>query len=332
MRILTTLLALAVSFGLASTASAAEICGNGIDEDSNGSTDTGCWPAGVTKVCENPMSCKVTGDIAPKSGGIVYQVPLPDIDPKVPYGPSLQFRRTYQSLFANSGLANYRKSMGNRWHHSFQGWLDKSGTTVVVHLTTGQDVLFTYSATVGGYDYYTPQAGYHFKHLRQATSSPNNWDLKTLTGETFVYNWASPTGKLIEIQDPLANKVTITYFTSGGNAGQIDHIDDASGKKRITFLYNNANIVEARYQTVSGGTPTIRVTAQWTYTNANPLTFKLGGVVVQTMTYTSNYLTLIEDGGGNDIISLAYVAANLGQTARVTTGEGGIGYGACQRF
>ena len=52
-----------VSFALAlltaSSAHAAEICGNGIDDDADGLEDEGCYPTLTTGQCESPLSCDV---------------------------------------------------------------------------------------------------------------------------------------------------------------------------------------------------------------------------------------------------------------------------------
>jgi len=223
---LATAIALVVVMVTVDLASAAETCGNGIDDDADGYADEGCGFANsVMGVCESPMSCRETGDIDPVTGAWVYQVPA-DIAPTVPFGPKFEFKRTFMSQYAPPAT-NYRTAMGNRWQHNFQSWLDKSGTSVVVHLPSGQDVKFTYTSTPGdGYDYYNAfQPGAHFKHLRQSIAT-SQWELKTLTGEVYKYNWASPVGKLIEIWDTLAtpNKIVIAYFTSGGNSGQIEGV------------------------------------------------------------------------------------------------------------
>lgn len=90
-----------------SLVSAAEICGNGIDEDSDGYTDSGCGFANsVMGICESPMSCAETGDIDPVTGAWIYQLPA-DIAPTVPYGPKFEFRRTYMSKYAPPAT-NYR--------------------------------------------------------------------------------------------------------------------------------------------------------------------------------------------------------------------------------
>jgi hypothetical protein len=295
-------------------------------DDLDGLADEGCNSNAVMGVCPSPLSCALTGDVAPVTGSWVYTLP-PDIAPTVAYGPNLKFQRTYMSMFSPSAT-NYRTAMGPRWQNNFQSWLDKSGTTVVVHLTSGQDVKFTYSSTSGGFDWYTPQTGAHFKHLRQATSSPNHWELKTLTGETYKYNWSSPVGKLIEIWDTLAtpNKITIAYLTSGQNNGQIDTVTDATGKKRFKFSYSSGRVSSVAYQTVSGGTGTTRVTLAFTYTSTNPTTVQIGGTTIQTNAYTSNYLTSIVDGAGKKIVATNYVTATPGKVANITVPTGSIGY------
>ena len=121
------LLVLVSSLPLVTTpAFATEICGNGIDESGDGIADLGCWPAAATKICESPHSCSVTGDVALKSGGIVYNL-KPDIDPKVAYGPSIPFIRRYHSRYEPGGSApQYRTAAGSHWQHNWQSWVDKS--------------------------------------------------------------------------------------------------------------------------------------------------------------------------------------------------------------
>src|SRR5262245_5474438 len=101
------------------SASATEVYGDGIDNDSNGLADEGCMPSVTTGVCENPLDCGDTGAVAPKSGGLDYQLPA-DLAPEVPFGPSIALTRTYTSLYAPGGSAPaYRKPMGARWQHNF---------------------------------------------------------------------------------------------------------------------------------------------------------------------------------------------------------------------
>ncbi len=309
---------------IASTrAQAAEICGNGIDDDLDSYADDGCWPAAVMGICQNPMSCKETGDVGPKTGSLVYQLP-PDLKVAVPRGLPLEFKRTYMSQYAPPAT-NYRTAMGSRWHHNFQSWLDKSGTTVVVHLVTGQDVRFTYLNTSGGFDYYTPQAGAHFKHLRQATASPNRWELRTLTGENYVYSWASPVGKLIEITDALTtpNKLVIAY----DGAGQISTVTDAAAKKRLSFVYTSGRVTRVNYQTLVGATATTRTDVRFVYTGTNPTTVQSTTTTIQTTVYNAaGFLTAIRDGASKNIVNFDWVAATPSVNARITTPTGGIAY------
>ena len=109
---------------------------------------------------------------------------------------------------------------------------------------------------------------------RQAQAAPNHWELKTLTGEVYKFDWSSSTGKLIEVHDTLAtpNKILISYLTSGGNNGQIDTVTDASGKKRFKFSYNQGRVSSVAYQTVVGSTGTTRATLSLSYSSANPTT------------------------------------------------------------
>ena len=64
------LLSLLALASLVSSAAAAEICGNGIDDDSNGLVDEGCYPSLTTGQCESPLSCADTGDVSPRTGSL----------------------------------------------------------------------------------------------------------------------------------------------------------------------------------------------------------------------------------------------------------------------
>ena len=86
-----------VLFTLASTAHAAEICANGVDDDGDGLADEGCYNL-ASGVCESPLSCQETGMVAPLQGNLRYQLP-PDVAPKVPFGPGIGLRRFFVSQF-----------------------------------------------------------------------------------------------------------------------------------------------------------------------------------------------------------------------------------------
>ncbi len=307
-------------------ARAAETCGDGVDNDSDLMADEGCNPAAVTGVCESPLDCSQTGQIAPKSGNVTYRLPQ-DLNIATPYGPSLTFQRFYVSQYEPGGGAPaYRTSMGPHWGHEYMSWLDKNTTPnpdqVIVHLPDGRDVLFQYSSTSGGHDYYTPQEGFHADYLRQSTSTPYGWELRSLTGEVLEYDWSSPTGKLTGIKDSVGNKLSVSY----NGSGLVDKVVDASGKKRLLFGYTGSVVTSVDYQTVDGGTPTTRVTVAITYTSGNPTAVSIGGSSVQTMQYTSGYLTKVLDAGSNDLIAYQYLSGASGKVVRATTEAGEIGF------
>ena len=311
---------------MASPASAAEICGNGLDDNSNSMADEGCNPAAVTGTCESPLGCGTNGVVAPKTGQITYALP-PDLDIKAPKGPGLVFQRTYLSLYEPGGSAPaYRTPLGPHWQSNFMSWIDKGSGDAVVHLTDGRDVWFDFDTTTGGYDYYVPQEGFHVDYLRQSTSSPNHWELRMLDGVTYAYNWSSPTGKLIEIRDSLAtpNKLTITY---DGSSGQITKVADASGKKELVFTYTSNDITSIAYKTIDGGTATTRETLSISYTSGNPTLVSNGGGTLHTMAYrTGGYLDYVRDAASNDVVVIKDLDATPGKVVRVTSGAGELGY------
>jgi hypothetical protein len=159
-----------------SLASAAEICGNGLDDNSNGLADEGCYPTLTTGVCESPLSCGATGMVGPTTGSLRYSLP-PDVAPSVPFGPGIGFRRFYTSMYAPGAASPwYRHPMGDRWQHTYSTWIDKittpAPTKLIFHTNRGQDTLWTFANTTSGFDYYNPQPGFHAQYLRQAHDDP----------------------------------------------------------------------------------------------------------------------------------------------------------------
>lgn len=311
-------------------AMAAEVCGDGLDNDSDGMADDGCWPAAVTGVCESPLACAVTGAIAPKLGSVVYELE-PDVQAHVPYGPTLSLRRTYMSAYQPSaGTAAYRRALGSGWQHNWMSWLDKDTAPnpdqVIVHLPTGREVLFRYASTTGGYDYYTPQVGAHCDYLRQSTSAPNKWQLRMLTGEVYVYSTSGSVGKLTEVWDTLStpNILTITYDANG----QVQYVTDAIGARRLSLVYDtSARLSRVDYQTITSGVPTMQAYVVYTY-NTSGLLAKVqpNGSLAQQYTYSANELSLFEDGAGNDRIAYVYTTAGPRQVARLKSGQGELGF------
>ncbi|MBA2538143.1 MAG: RHS repeat protein, partial [Deltaproteobacteria bacterium] len=309
-------------------ARAAEICNNGMDDDADGLVDDQCYPSLTTSRCENPLSCQETGQVSPSTGSLRYELP-PDVAPGVPFGPAIAFKRYFQSQRAPGLLAPaYRKALGERWGHSYASWLDKntapSPDQIVLHLPRGQEAMFKYTSTAGGFDYYNSfQPGFHFIHLRQRTTSPNEYQLKTLTGETLVYDGA---GKLIEIWDTLAtpNKATLAY---DGN-GMLSTVTDSSGKRRLLFSYQAVtNLITSVVFQINTGTWISQHTTSFGYTATLLTTITIGGQLAQTNNYDLNgNLTSVVDGESKTLVSFAYDAATTGKVVRVDTPRGVVGY------
>src|SRR3954454_14566292 len=100
-----------------------EICGNDVDDDGNGAVDEGCYPSETTKVCESPLSCGTTGMISWSTGSLHYDLPA-DLNPKVPFGPGIGFRRFYTSMYAPGSTPSTvnHTPMGARWQHTYMTW------------------------------------------------------------------------------------------------------------------------------------------------------------------------------------------------------------------
>ncbi|MFN0251955.1 MAG: hypothetical protein ACKV2T_34080 [Kofleriaceae bacterium] len=149
-------------FLLGSIAEAAEVCGNGLDDDADNLADEGCYPGLTSGVCESPLSCTSTGMVSPLLGGLRYQLP-PDVAPRVPYGIGISFARFYTSLYAPAGGAPaWQKPLGDRWQHTYSTWITKTGTPptghLIWHTNQGQDARAAFASSSGGFDNYTLQA------------------------------------------------------------------------------------------------------------------------------------------------------------------------------
>jgi hypothetical protein len=134
-------------FASRASAQTAEVCGNGVDDDGDGFADEGCYPGLTNPLVDSPLSTADTGLISPSKGALYYPMPA-DIAAKTPYGPPLALRRTYVSM-NNPGATPppSRKPMGDRWIHNFMSWIDDFGSTLVIHLPTGQEITATLLST-----------------------------------------------------------------------------------------------------------------------------------------------------------------------------------------
>ena len=158
--------------------------------------------------------------------------------------------------------------LGPGWQHTYLSFIDRYQTGSTWHIvwhSNGRDAFYTFSTTSGGWDYYTPQTGDHVMSLRRRTTSPNEYQVQLLTGETLVYN---SSGQLSEIWDTstTVNKVLVTWdSTSNGN---VSTVTDANGRRRLLFAYSKSFMTSVKFQTKdNGGTWNTQHTTAYDYGN-----------------------------------------------------------------
>ena len=297
----------------------AEICGNGIDDNSNGMTDEGCYPSISTGVCESPLSCNDTGMISWATGSLHYDLP-PDINPTVPFGPGIGFRRFYTSMYTAPGSGASYAPLGAHWQHTYMTWvLAVSGTSnYVLHTSDGRDILMVYASNSGGYNYYTPQAGFSVMSFKQNTSTLT-FSLQYLTGETVEYN---SSGYLTTLTDIAGNSVAVTT-----SSGATSTVTDAAGYRRLNFSYTSGLLTEVDYQTYSSGSWTTQQSTLFTYSSGYLASTAFGSTVAQYYYYdTSHNLYTIDDGTGNQVVYFNYYTSTAGRVSQVRTSSGSVGF------
>ena len=256
------------SFLVAESARATEICGNGIDDDSNGMEDEGCYPSLATGVCESPLSCAETGMVSWSTGSLHYSIP-PDIAPRVPYGPGIGFRRIYTPMFTpGSNPASVNKTpLGPGWQHTYLTYVYRFtvGQTKYVtwHTSQGRDVLFTFSSQDATWEYYKPQYTDHVLTLKYHRNSPNTFQVQLITGETIVYNTSGQVSEIWDTLGPTPNKVLVTW-TSTSN-GNVSTVTDAQGKRRLLFNYTGNLLTNVKFQISISGTWTSEHSTDYAY-------------------------------------------------------------------
>jgi hypothetical protein len=226
----------AILVATTTSARAAEICGNGIDDDQNGQTDDGCYPSLRTGLCESPLSCMDTGWVSWSTGSLHYDVPA-DIAPKSPYGPGIGLRRFYTSMYAPPGTPSgvNRSPLGARWQHNYMSWIDQPADPGkrVIHTPNGEDVLASTGSSDATWQSFQVQVGQHYQSFRQRLAGTREYELRTLTGETMIYDSA---GQLVEVWDrvaaPNTNKVRIAWTTTTGGRA-VSTVTDATGARRL---------------------------------------------------------------------------------------------------
>jgi hypothetical protein len=219
----------------------------------------------------------------------------------------------------------WRKPLGERWGHTYTTWLDDVSaggpTKLMLHTNRGQDLLLNKTSSDSTWEYFTPQTGAHFKHVRRRLASPFDIQVTQLTGEVLLYN---SSGRLTEIWDTLAtpNKVRISY---DGN-GQVSDVLDASSTRRLLFTYTGDTLYGVSFQIYVAGAWTTYHTTIYLYTNGAPTSVIVGGALAQTNVYTNGYLDQINDGGGLPLAKFKYDAELAGKVVRVETARGIVGW------
>ncbi len=298
---------------------AAEICGNGADDDADNLADEGCYPTLTTGVCESPLSCGETGMISPSTGSLRYALP-PDVNPKVPWGPGIGLRRFYTSQYnPGVGAPAWKKPLGDRWQHTYTSWVTMAPNQsyVIWHTPQGQDV---YMAAGGSGGSFTPQPGHNVKSVYLDINWSAYIEITLLTGEKLLYDFWTSNGQLTSITDAAGKTVSIAYDASS----QVSTVTDSQGKRRLLFGYTSGQLTSVQYQ-INTGSWTTQHTTSYVYTSGALSSVTIGGQLAQQNTYTSGYLTRIADGASKPIVNFTYDTATAGAAVRADTTSGMVG-------
>lgn len=327
-----------LSIVLSSTAvHAAEICGNSLDDDSDGKTDEDCYPSMRSGVCASPLSCMDTGWVSWTTGSLHYDLPA-DVAPASPFGPLIGLRRFYTSMYAPSAPSGFpapvnRTPLGPRWQHNYMSWIDRPSDPAVriLHTPQGEDVraTFTGSDEFGMYNYFQVQQGHHYRSFVQQVGGEAKYWLTTLTGDTLVYNSA---GLLVEVWDRLAspNRVFITWTSTPTNK-VVDTVTDATGVRRLRFKYTGGMLSSVEYQLKdkSPADPdpwTTHHTTSYLYASGALSTVTIGQQLAQVNTYSGGYLVQIRDGDNRQLATFRYAASTPGRIVAIDTRDGTVGF------
>lgn len=305
-------------------------CGNGVDDDTDGEADEGCYPDTYLHICESPLPCDTAG--APEPNGGVRLPRPPDISVKVPYGPPLEFQRFYTSHhYLNGNGGTFQKPLGPGFQHNFMGWLkgpaSATPSAVIMHARTGQELVFTYDSSDGTWRYYQPQAGYHMRVMKQRIASPYNWELENLDGTGLTFDWNANTGigRMTALQDSLATPNVVTLSYNDTDVNKVTNILDASGTREFVISYNGAGNIDQLILKENG---TARVTKDYEYTSGRLTSVEQGGAVLESYTWDTGIerLLTVENSGS---VQVEYVwnsaGTNSGKIARIHTPTGSMG-------
>jgi RHS repeat-associated protein len=306
-------LTLAAVLLLAGRAEAAEVCGDRQDNDGNGMTDEGCYPAPQTGVCASPLSCLDTGWVGWATGSLRYDLP-PDVAPTSPWGPPVALRRMYTSQYAPPSTPSSfnRTPLGPRWQHNYMSWIDRlPNNDFVIHTAQGEDVLVNGQTGV-------PQRGHHVHYVYLGTFI----SVVTMDRSVLTYN---ASGQLIEASDKFGNTVRMAWTTTPAGS-VVSTVTDATTTRRLSFGYTASLLTSVELQFLIGGTWTTFHTTTYAYAGGELASVTIGGQLAQRNVYTSGYLTQIDDGEGRRIAAFRFSSARPGEANLIDTAQGTVGF------
>ena len=288
----------------------AEICGNGIDDDTDGFLDNGCNPEGYLSIRESPLPRSAIGIVAPLSGQHIWTEPA-DLHINVAYGPDLDFVRSYNSQVTETDPA--LAPMGYGWRHNYMSWLQGDSSHMRARLPSGEEVLFTYAPVAG----YTPQPGHRIGRLLY-DSSTARWSFTTHDGWEYTY-WGSDDIQYLEsITDPRGYQLVLTY-----SDGILKTVAAATGDKELRFSYVPSGLNQVEYW--ADGVK--RTELELTYTSNGLSSAKLGGTTFRSYSYdAAGILDGIGDASGHVVADFSHLSSTAGKSALVASGRGMVGY------
>ena len=100
---------------------------------------------------------------------------------------------------------------------------------------------------------------------------------------------------------------------------------DATTKRRLSFGYTSGLLTSVWFQHNTGSWVT-KHTTTYGYTSGTLTSVTIGGQLAQSNVYTSNFLTSIQDGNSNTVVSFVYDGTTAGKIVRVDTPRGVVGW------
>jgi RHS repeat-associated protein len=299
---------------LGAQAGAAEVCGDGRDNDGNGLADEGCYPSRQTGVCASPLSCLDTGWVSWSTGSLRYDLPA-DVAPQSPYGPAIGVRRIYTSQYEPPATPSSfnRTPLGPRWQHNYMSWVDRQANgELVIHTPQGEDVLVDRQTAL-------PQRGHYVFAVYLSAFT----EVITLDFDHLTYDAA---GELSQVSDRFGMTVRIAWTTTPAGRA-VSTVTDATLTRRLRFEYDTAGLltsVKLEYLLPAGWTHVHTTT--YAYAGGALASVTVGGQLAQRNVYSDGYLSRIDDGEGRRLAAFRFASARPGQTRLIETADGSVGF------